>query len=362
MVETFNVLVLGGDHIGPEITAVAVKVLELGAKKAGIKVAMDEDLLGGASWNIHGTFCTDAVVEKARRADAILVGSVGGPEWDSLVIDCPAADRDGLLKLRVALDLYANLRPARAWAPILHRTPFRREVIEGADTLVVRENTGGSYFGEPRGSEVLPDGQRRAFETGVYTTSECERIARSAFEAARTRRNHVSNLDKSNAMESGKLWRETITRIGRDEYPDVELEHLYMDYAMYAVCKSPQAFDVMVTENLFGDLVSDLVGNYAGSLGMLPSASVGAPGVPGLFEPSHGSAPDISGKGIANPIGAILSVGMMFQHAFNRPDVARSIEHAVERTLEAGVHTPDIGGTACTEDVSRGVLEALAVS
>ena len=307
--EPFKVLALGGDHVGPEVVAAGLQVLRHVAKQSGIAIEVEEDLLGGASWDVHGTFCTDAVRDKALHADAVLVGAVGGPEWDSIRVDGPVTQQDGLTRLRVELDVYNALRPARAWSPLLHRTPYRPDVVDGADLLVIRENSGGIYYGEPRGSELISNDEVRAFEISEYRTSEVERIARCAFEAARTRRNHVASLDKSNVMETGKLWRETVTRIGAEEYPDVTLTHLLMDYALYAVSKAPREFDVLLADNLFGDLMSDMIATIAGSLGMLPSATLpcatrkGARIKAGIYEPTHGSAPDISGKGIANPVG-----------------------------------------------------------
>ena len=365
MNNNFKVLALGGDHIGPEVVAAGLQVLKFTADKAGIDVHVEEDLLGGASWDVHARFCTDEVLEKSRNSDAILVGAVGGPEWDHIVIDGPVTEQDGLTRLRVELDVFNALRPARAWTALLGQTPYRAEVVDGADILVVRENSGGIYYGEPRGSETRADGQVRAFEISEYSTGEVERIARCAFEAARTRRNQVTSLDKSNVMETGKLWRQTVERIGREEYPDVQLNHLLMDYALYAVGKSPRNFDVVLADNLFGDLISDMVGMVAGSLGMLPSATLpcaardGEPVKGGIYEPSHGTAPDISGKGIANPMATVLSVAMMFQYAFARPDLALDIETAVEQTLTTGVMTPDIGGTATTKDVTDAIIGAL---
>jgi 3-isopropylmalate dehydrogenase len=366
MKKSFSVLALGGDHIGPEVVAAGLQILEIAAQKASIKIHLDEDLLGGASWDVHGRFLTDEVLAKARAADAILVGSVGGPEWDSIVVDGPVTETDGLTRLRVELDVYNALRPARSWAPLLHKTPYRADVVDGSDIMVIRENSGGIYYGEPRGTETLEDGQVRAFEISHYLTGEIERIARCAFESARSRRNHVTSLDKSNVMESGKLWRETVSRIGRDEYPDVELNHLLMDYALYAVGSAPKNFDVLLADNLFGDLISDLIGMVAGSLGMLPSATIpcaaraGELIKGGIYEPSHGSAPDISGKGIANPMATILSVAMMFEYAFGRPEIAREIENAVEQTLDRGIMTPDLGGTCSTAETTATVLEVFS--
>ena len=358
----FRVLALGGDHIGPEVVASGLEVLKKASVKFDIDVEIEEDLLGGASWDVHGTFCTDTVAAKAKAADAILVGAVGGPEWDAIKVDGPITETDGLTRLRIELDVFNALRPARAWTPLLARTPYRQAEVVGADLLVVRENAGGIYYGEPRGRETLASGQQRAFEISEYRTDEIERITRCAFETARGRRGQVTSLDKSNVMETGKLWRETVARIGRDEYPDIELQHLLMDYALFAVAKSPQEFDVLLADNLFGDLMSDLIAVISGSLGLLPSATLpgmavaGHPAKGGLYEPTHGSAPDISGLGIANPIGAILSVAMMFEYGFGLPLVARAIEDAVEATLTDGTMTPDIGGTATTDEVTKAVL------
>jgi 3-isopropylmalate dehydrogenase len=360
----FHILALGGDHIGPEVTAAALTVTRAAADRFGIPIAIEEDLLGGASWEVHGAFCTDAVLDKARKADAILVGAVGGPEWDEIRVDGPVTMQDGLTRLRVELDVYNALRPARAWTDLIHRTPFRPDVVDGADVLVIRENSGGIYYGEPRGVEDVPGG-KRAFEISEYRTGEVERIARCAFEAARARGGHVTSLDKSNVMETGKLWRETVGRIGREEYPDIPLTHLLMDYALYAFCQAPTRFDVILADNLFGDLISDLAGAVAGSLGMLPSATLPGPARPGeriaggIYEPTHGSAPDISGTGVANPIGAILSAAMMFRHAFAAEAAATAIEDAVDAAVARGVLTPDLGGAARTEAVTAAVLAAL---
>ncbi len=363
--KTFKVLALGGDHIGPEVVAEGLRVLSHVAGKSGMAFEIEQDLLGGASWDVHGRFCTDEVLEKARGADAVLVGAVGGPEWDDITVDGPITESDGLTRLRIEMDVYNALRPARSWRALHDRTPFRPEVIDGADLLVIRENSGGIYYGEPRGREIQPDGQERAFEISEYLTAEVERIARCAFDAARHRSGAMASLDKSNVMESGKLWRETVDRIGRDEYPDVRLSHLLMDYALFAFACKPNEFDVILADNLFGDLISDLTGAVAGSLGMLPSATLPGSAVSGgcirggIFEPTHGSAPDISGRGTANPMGAILSVAMMFDYAFGRTDLARQIEQAVEDVLEEGAMTPDLGGTARTTDVTDAVLGSL---
>ena len=361
----FHILALGGDHIGPEVVASGVDILRHAAGVFDVPITIEEGLLGGASWDRHGTFCTDDIAAKACAADAVLVGAVGGPEWDDIRTDGPITETDGLTRLRIEMDVFNALRPARAWRALIRNTPYRPDIVEGADLLVVRENSGGIYYGEPRGREVLPDGQERGFEISEYSTAEVERIARCAFEAARGRRKHVTSLDKSNVMESGKLWRETVARIGGEEYPDIRLEHLLMDYALFAVCKAPCDFDVLLADNLFGDLMSDMIAVTSGSLGMLPSATL--PGFArsgvtlkgGIYEPTHGSAPDISGMGIANPIGTILSVGMMFEYGFGRRDISKVIEQAVEHVLDAGIMTADLGGSAKTSDVagSREMLD-----
>ena len=362
MNRAYRVLALGGDHIGPEVVASGLQVLRHTAARFDVAVEVEEDLLGGASWDLHRTFCTDEVLAKARASDAVLVGAVGGPEWDNIQIDGPITETDGLTRLRIELDVFNALRPARAWKPLLSRTHYRHDLVDGADLMVVRENSGGIYYGEPRGRALQSDGQVRAFEISEYRTQEIERIARCAFEVARRRSGHVTSLDKSNVMETGKLWRETVDRIGRDEFPDVKLNHLLMDYALFAVARSPRDFDVLLGDNLFGDLMSDLIAIVSGSLGMLPSATlpavarVGQPLRGGLYEPTHGSAPDISGKAIANPIGTILSVAMMFEYGFGVIPAARAIETAVERSLASGILPPDLGGTAKTEDVTRAVL------
>ena len=365
MSKSYSILALGGDHIGPEVVAEGLKVIHVITDLYGLEFQVEEDLLGGASWDAHGTFCTDEVLAKARAADAILVGAVGGPEWDSIHIDGPITETDGLTRLRIELDVYNALRPARAWSALLGQTPYRKEVVDGSDIMVIRENSGGIYYGEPRGYKTENDGQVHAFEISEYRTKEVERIARCAFEQARVRRNHLTSLDKSNVMETGKLWRETVSRIGRDEYPDVRLDHLLMDYGLYAVAKAPRNFDVLLADNLFGDLMSDMVANVAGSLGMLPSATL--PGKTesglaikgGIYEPTHGSAPDISGKGIANPIGTILSVAMMCDYAFARPDIADAIEQAVEAAINAGVRTGDLGGKATTIEMTAAIVAAM---
>ena len=361
----FRLLALGGDHIGPEVTDAALAVFRHLVRREDIATEVEEDLLGGASWDAHQTFCTDDVLDKARRADAVLVGAVGGPEWDHIRVDGPVTETDGLTRLRIELDVYNALRPARAWQPLVMRTPYRPEVVGGADLLVVRENSGGIYYGEPRGRERQDDGQERAFEISEYRTFQVERIARCALTAAQGRSGRLASLDKSNVMETGKLWRDTVGRVARDEFPGIEVTHLLMDFALFEIARHPRSFDVVLADNLFGDLVSDLTGILSGSLGLLPSATLPGPAVSGgsvrggVFEPTHGTAPDISGQGIANPIGAILSVAMIFEYAMARADLSRETEAAVGQVLETGPRTPDLGGSAGTTEVTEAIIACL---
>ena len=368
MTETYRVLALDGDGIGPEVTAAAVSVLTHTARLNGLTIEIEEDLLGGAAYDKHGVFCTDQTLNKALQSHAVLVGAVGGPKWDGIQRGGTPAEQDGLMRLRQALTVYAGLRPARNWPSLSAVTPFRPGLADEADVIVVRELCGGAFFAEPRGSEPIEGGGYRAFDTNLYTTPEIERIARVAFELARRRRGRVTSVDKANVMESYVLWRQVVETIGRDEYPDIELEMLYADNASYQLIQQPTRFDVILGDNLFGDLFSDLAGTISGSLGMLPSACL--PGfssaVEGLgtaiYEPVHGSAPEISGRGIANPMGAILSVAMMYEFSFGRPDVSRTIERAVALTLDEGCRTPDVGGNDTTASVTTRVIDHLTAA
>jgi len=377
--DEFTVLALGGDGIGPEVVGAGVEVLLAVAKSEGLRIEIEEDLLHGAAWERYGTFCRDETVARAREVDAVLVGAVGDPRFDDYLADGGSpvderaeagavardpADKDGLMRLRRDLDVFAGLRPARAFEALVERTPFRPEVVRGADLMMVRELCGGAYFGLPRGIERLPGGTRRAFDATVYTEAEIERIARIGFELARRRRRRLLSVDKANVMESGMLWREVVSDIGAREYSDIALTHFYADNAAYQLARAPRDFDVVLSDNLLGDLLSDQAGAIAGSLGMLPSASLaglppeGEPAKPGLYEPVHGSAPDIAGQGIANPHGTILSVAMMFEYGFALPALARRIEHAVEHTLATGPRTPDLGGEAGSASVTHAVIDA----
>ena len=296
-----TLLLLPGDGIGPEVTAQAERV----ARRIYPDLAIETRPFGGASFDLIGTPLSDETLALAKGSNAVLMGAVGGPQWAGV----PRGSRPeaGLLALRSAMGVFANLRPAICFPALADASTLKREVVEGLDLMIVRELTGGVYFGQPRGVESLPDGQKRGVDTQVYTTLEIERVSRVAFELAEGRRNKVTSCEKSNVMETGQLWREVVTALHRREFPGVTLEHMLADNAAMQLVKNPRQFDVIVTDNLFGDILSDEAAQLTGSLGMLPSAALGAPGTPGLYEPIHGSAPDIAGQGVANPLAAILS-------------------------------------------------------
>jgi 3-isopropylmalate dehydrogenase len=341
MPDTPNIVVLPGDGIGPEIVSAAQEVLDTMGD-----FSYDERLMGGCSIDAHGVALTDEVLDACKGSDAVLLGAVGGPKWDTTNPDDPRPEQ-GLLGLRKGMGLYANLRPVRPSPALIAASPLREDRIKGTDLLVVRELTGGIYFGKSG-----RDGDA-AYDTCEYNAAEIERIARAAFEAARRRAEgsgrqpKVTSIDKANVMETSRLWREVVTRIAPD-YGDVTLDHLLVDNAAMQLVSRPADFDVIVAENLFGDILSDEAAMLTGSLGMLPSASLGADGDPGLFEPVHGSAPDIAGKGIANPLATFLSAAMMLRHGLGRPDDAARIEAAVDSVLEAGLRTPDLAGETVT--------------
>jgi 3-isopropylmalate dehydrogenase len=332
-----NIVVLAGDGIGPEIVAATREVLDTLAE-----FNYDERLMGGCSIDANGVALTDEVLEACKAADAVLLGAVGGPKWDTTNPDDPRPEQ-GLLGLRKGMGLYANLRPVRPSPALMGASPLREDRISGTDLLVVRELTGGIYFGKS-GREG-----DAAFDTCEYDASEIERIARTAFEAARRRgegsdaKPKVTSIDKANVMETSRLWREVVTRVAPD-YPDVTLDHLLVDNAAMQLVSRPADFDVIVAENLFGDILSDEAAMLTGSLGMLPSASLGVEGAPGLFEPVHGSAPDIAGNGSANPLATFLSAALMLRHGLGMPEEAARIEAAVDKALEDGLRTPDLAG------------------
>ncbi|MFM8755108.1 MAG: 3-isopropylmalate dehydrogenase [Phenylobacterium sp.] len=349
-----DLLLLPGDGIGPEVTAQARRV----AQAVAPDLSIAEALFGGCSFDAHGTPLTDEVLAAAQAARAVLMGAVGGPRWDGKT---PRDRRPeaGLLNLRAGMKVYANLRPALSFPALADASSLKRHLVEGLDLMIVRELTGGIYFGSPRFIEDLPGGGKRAVDTQVYTTAEIERVARVAFQLARGRRNLVHSAEKSNVMDSGLLWRQVVTDLHAREFPDVRLEHILADNAAMQIVRDPRQFDVLVTDNLFGDILADAAAQLTGSLGMLPSAALGDPGRPGLYEPIHGSAPDIAGQGIANPLASILSLEMAFRWSLGRSEAADRILAAVVRALDDGARTRDLGGSLTTVQMGDAVLAAL---
>jgi 3-isopropylmalate dehydrogenase len=338
-----SLLILPGDGIGPEIMAETRKVIDWFAENRGITFDIFEDVIGGAAYDKYGTPCDDATMAKAQEVDAVLLGAVGGPTYD--VLDFAVKPERGLLRLRKEMDLYANLRPAQCFDALKNFSSLKPDLIGGLDIMIVRELTSGVYFGEPRG--ITGEGDDRVgINTQRYTTEEVRRVARSAFELARRRGNRVVSVEKANVMESGILWREEAQHIRDTEYPDVELSHMYADNCCMQLVRAPKQFDVILTDNLFGDLLSDCAAMLTGSLGMLPSASLGAPRENGrpkaMYEPVHGSAPDIAGQGKANPIACILSLAMALRYSFDQGTAADVLERAVEDVLAQGVRTGDL--------------------
>ena len=341
-----SLLILPGDGIGPEVMVQVRRVVEWFDHRREVTFEVEEGLVGGASYDAHGTPITEETMAEAMAADAVLFGSVGGPKYD----DAPRDLRPemGLLRLRKDLDLFANLRPAATFDALLDASTLKPEVVKGLDLMIVRESTGGIYFGTPRGIETLADGQRRGFDTQTYTESEIRRVAAVAFDLARQRRGKVTSVEKANVMESGVLWREVVTELHRDSFLDVELGHMYADNCAMQLVREPTQFDVIVADNLFGDILSDCAAMLTGSLGMLPSATLGAPDDSGrrraLYEPVHGSAPDIAGKDMANPLACLLSFAMLLRYSFDLEEDASLVENAVESVLKTGVRTSDIMG------------------
>ncbi|GBQ67220.1 3-isopropylmalate dehydrogenase [Ameyamaea chiangmaiensis NBRC 103196] len=369
MTVTKKLLVLPGDGIGPEVMREVAKVVSWMERTRGIRFEIEEDLVGGASLAVHGTPIRDEVIAKARAADAVLFGSVGDPRWAHVGFD--RRPEVAILKLRSELELFANLRPAQVFEALADASTLKPEVVAGLDIMIVRETVGGIYFGEPRGIETLADGTRRGINTEVYTTPEIERVARVAFELARKRGNRVCSVEKCNVMESGLLWKEVVTDLHAREYPDVTLSHMLADNCAMQLVRNPRQFDVIVTGNLFGDLLSDLASMLTGSLGMLPSATLGPVAADGrraaLYEPIHGSAPDIAGTGQANPLAQILSFAMLLRYSLDRGDDADLIERAVADVLASGLRTPDIMsegkarvGTATMGDAVVQALDRIA--
>jgi 3-isopropylmalate dehydrogenase len=341
-----SLLILPGDGIGPEVMREVRRVIDWMDRRRLVTFDVSDDHVGGSAIDTYGTPITDATMQKAKDADAVLFGSVGGPKWDKLGFGM--RPEIAILRLRKELDLFANLRPALVFDPLIDASTLKADVVRGLDLMIVRESTGGIYFGEPRGVETLPDGQKRGYDTETYTTNEIERVARVAFELARKRQNRVCSVEKANVMQSGLFWRQTVTALGEREYPDVELTHMYADNCAMQLVRNPRQFDVIVTGNLFGDLLSDLASMLTGSLGMLPSATLGAVQPSGkrhaLYEPIHGSAPDIAGKGVANPLAQVLSFAMLLRFSFGLEEDATLIEKACVNVLKNGLRTADIMG------------------
>ena len=364
-----SILILAGDGIGPEVMAEVKKIIAWYGDKRGLGFDVSEDLVGGAAYDVHGVPLADATMAKAQEVDAVLLGAVGGPKYD--VLDFSVKPERGLLRLRKEMDLYANLRPAQCFDALADFSSLKKDVVAGLDIMIVRELTSGVYFGTPRGITTQPDGSRVGINTQVYTTEEIRRVARSAFELARRRNNKVCSMEKANVMESGILWREEVQWVHDNEYPDVELSHMYADNGAMQLVRWPKQFDVIVTDNLFGDVLSDCAAMLTGSLGMLPSASLGAPMANGrpkaMYEPVHGSAPDIAGQGKANPIACILSFAMALRYSFDQGDEASRLEKAIEKVLADGVRTADLmgpegGKPVSTTEMGDKIIDALNAS
>ncbi len=359
---THKILILPGDGIGPEIIAEARKLLDVLQRDFGLDVELREAPVGGAGYDAAGQPLPDETLALARDSDAVLLGAVGGPQYDGLPREL--RPERGLLGLRAGLGLFANLRPAILYPQLAEASTLKPEVVAGLDIMIVRELTGGIYFGQPRGIRTREDGLREGFNTLVYGEDEIERIARVAFETARRRNGRLCSVDKANVLEVSELWREVVTRVGRD-YPDVALSHMYVDNAAMQLVREPKQFDVIVTKNMFGDILSDAAAMLTGSIGMLPSASLNERGQ-GMYEPIHGSAPDIAGQGKANPLATLLSVAMLLRHSLGRDDLARQVEQAVGRVLDQGLRTADIAqpgsrvvGTAEMGDAVVAALQSL---
>jgi 3-isopropylmalate dehydrogenase len=362
---SYNILILPGDGIGPEVMGPVRRIILWLKDKKGAHFTLHEDDVGGAAFDRYGQPLAPHTLAAAKEADAVMLGAVGGPKWDKVAYD--KRPEAALLALRKELDLFANLRPAIVFDALVDASTLKKEVVEGLDILIVRELTGGVYFGTPRGIFDLGNGERKGVNTQVYTTSEIKRVARVAFELARLRGKKVCSSDKGNVMESGRLWREEVTALHEKEYKDVQLSHMYADALAMMLVRRPKDFDVIVTDNLFGDILSDEAAQLTGSLGMLPSASLGAPGAGGkrhaMYEPSHGSAPDIAGQNKANPLATILSFAMALRYSFNMGKEANALEAAVKKVLAEGKRTADIAikgeKPIGTEEMGAAVLRTL---
>ena len=346
MTSNRKLMVMPGDGIGPEVISETLRLVDWLAKHRSLNFDIIQRDVGGKSYDLHGTPLTDEALADALDCDAVLFGAVGGPQYDDL--DFEVKPERGLLTLRKELDLFANLRPAIVFPPLVEASSLKPDIVKGLDIMILRELTGGVYFAEPRGIETLPDGTKKGYDTNLYTTPEIERIGRVAFDLSRKRNGKVTSVEKANVMLSGVLWREVMTELHKNEGDDIKLEHMFADNCAMQLVRAPKQFDVIVCDNLFGDMLSDCAAMLTGSLGMLPSASLGAPNKDGLrkamYEPVHGSAPDITGKGIANPLAQVLSFTMMLRYSFDHAEEADLIEDAVSDALSSGARTPDLGG------------------
>ena len=346
MTSNRKLMVMPGDGIGPEVINETLRLVDWLAKHRSLNFDIIERDVGGKSYDLHGTPLTDEALADALGCDAVLFGAVGGPQYDDL--DFEVKPERGLLTLRKELDLFANLRPAIVFPPLVEASTLKPDIVKGLDIMILRELTGGVYFAEPRGIETLPDGTKKGYDTNLYTTPEIERIGRVAFDLSRKRNGKVTSVEKANVMLSGVLWREVMTELHKNEGGDIKLEHMFADNCAMQLVRAPKQFDVIVCDNLFCDMLSDCAAMLTGSLGMLPSASLGAPNKDGLrkamYEPVHGSAPDITGKGIANPLAQVLSFTMMLRYSFDHAEEADLIENAVSDALSSGARTPDLGG------------------
>ena len=351
MASNKSLLLLPGDGIGPEVMGEVYRVIDWFDRRRAVGFDVKEGLVGGASYDKYGPPVADEIVDQAMQSDAVLFGAVGGPKWDNL--DFSVKPERGLLRLRKDMDLFANLRPAIVFDGLIDTSSLKPELVRGLDIMILRELTGGIYFGEPRGVEEISEGERRGINTEVYTTSEVERVGRVAFELAKKRKGFVHSVEKANVMETGKFWRETVTDLHQKEFSDVELKHMYADNCAMQLVRFPKQFDVIVTDNLFGDILSDCAAMLTGSLGMLPSASLsylkGNKIVSSLYEPVHGSAPDIAGKNIANPLATIMSFSMMLKYSFNNEKLSKILEQSIINVLNKGYRTQDIYNKGSTK-------------
>jgi len=356
-----KILILPGDGIGPEVMAEVRRIADTLAETHGLAFDFEEGKVGGAALDAEGAPLAEETLQRALNADAVLLGAVGGPKWDSLPFE--QKPERALLRLRKELGLFANLRPAIVFEPLADASSLKPELVRGLDLMIVRELTGGVYFGEPRGIEDIGGGQRRAVNTQVYTTEEIRRVAAVAFELARKRGNRVVSTEKANVMETGVLWREDVAALHEESYSDVSLEHMYADNCAMQLVRQPKQFDVIVTDNLFGDMLSDEAAMLTGSLGMLPSASLGAPDDRGrrkaMYEPVHGSAPDIAGQGVANPLATLLSFAMLLRYSLDQGEAADAVEGAVARVLDRGLRTPDLVQPGTTQVTTREMGDAI---